>query len=491
MGIVLQRDLLLSAPLLVVALGSLVVLLLEVFIKREWPRVGVVTAVLLFAFFCMQCTMSDLLPRQTVLYGFFYADLFGMFVNSVIIFGSILALWMGAGRLKHEGVETPGEYYSLFLMCTAGAMMFASSAELLSLFIGLEIMSMALYCLCGSNLGSQRSSEAALKYFFLGSFASAFLLYGIALLYGLTGTTIISEIIPKLGGVDGPLLYIAMGLMLIGLIFKVGAVPFHFWAPDVYQGAPTPITAYMACIIKAAAVAAALRIIWTLFYGAELIVLWSGILWFVAFLTMILGNLLALRQRSLKRMLAYSSIAHAGYILVAFLAPTKDYGGGAAILYYLVAYTVMTLGAFGVVMVVTSHYANQHDPDDITRFNRLGNKQPVLAAMMALFMLALCGLPPGMAGLLGKFYIFNAAIKAGYVGLAIVGVLCSAVSCYYYLRVVVAMYFLPEEEGVEETVISSDFLSVWAIRLCAVAVIVIGVFPSVIHGSAAQIMARF
>jgi len=378
-------------------------------------------------------------------------------------------------------------------------MIFASSAELITMFLGLETMSMALYCLCGAALGRRRSAESALKYFLLGSFSSAFLLYGIALLYGLTGTTSIPAIAGSLAGADQSILFFSLGLMLVGLIFKLGAVPFHFWAPDVYEGAPTPVTAYMACVIKASAVVAALRVLWVGFGGQ--IVFWSGAVWLIAVLTMVIGNLAALRQRGLKRMLAYSSVAHAGYLLVAFLAHGVELGGGAAILYYLIAYTFMTMGAFAIVLSVTGQASGDQpgeklggdvlQSDDISRFNGLGYRRPVVAIVMSLFMLSLAGIPPGMAGLLGKVYIFTAAVKAQYVGLAIIGVLASAISCYYYLRVIVAMYFLEGESVTAPARVDASATPafVGAVGVCAIGVVYLGLNPEPFYEFARSISA--
>ena len=271
--------------------------------------------------------------------------------------------------------------------------------------------------------------------------------------------------------------YVGMALIMFGLLFKIGIAPFHFWAPDVYEGAPTSVTAYMACVVKIAAVGGSLRVFWQVF--GELIAVWSGAIWFAALLTMLLGNLIALRQRSLKRMLAYSSVAHAGYIMMAFLAPDDFLGGGAAILYYLVVYTAMTMGAFGIVLALSGEGDTS---DDITRLNGFSLKNPVLSALMALFMLSLAGIPPGMAGMLGKFYIFNATIKAGYVGLVVVGVISAAISCYYYLRVIVAMYFI--EPDSDATVISTPASMMVALLFCAVGVILLGLFPSFIYEGA-------
>lgn len=488
----LSLDFAAIAPQFVLFAGAMFVLIIGLFKGNDWDLGGVVGLLLLLCLTLVVLSWPHMAPGQRIFSGFLYADPFSAFVNFLILAGALLSVVIGLGKgLKNEGVEAEGEYYTLLILSTLGAMFFANAAEFITLFVSLEVMSMALYALCGSALSSKRSAESAMKYFFLGSFSSAFLLYGVALLYGLSGTMSFDQMSLELATQSGPLLYIAIGFVLFGLVFKLGAVPFHFWAPDVYQGAPTPVTAYMACVIKVAAVSAAMRVLWTAFDVSALVQVWSSVIWMVALLTMLLGNFVALRQRSLKRMLAYSSIGHAGYLLVAFLAPAPEFGGGAAILYYLVVYSIMTIGAFGVVFAVTGHNSQQDFADDITRFNGLGTSNPTLALVMSLFLLSLAGLPPGLAGLVGKFYIFSAAVKAGYVGLSIVGVLCSAVSCYYYLRVIVAMYFLPLEQSASEELPEPSFGLNWVLQLCAMGVIFAGVFPSLIYGAAAVIMSQF
>ena len=479
------HELALISPLLVISAGGLLVMLLEVFLPPNWPRAEFSAVTLLASLLLLVVEAVGYTPNATLFSGILDADPFAAFITFVIILGSLLALMIGVQRLGVEGIESKGEFYALFLLATAGAIIFATSAELITLFLGLETMSMALYCLCGSAIGMRRSTESALKYFLLGSFSSAFLLYGIALLYGATGTTQIPLIPDLLGSADRLVLFFSMGLILVGLVFKIGGVPFHFWTPDVYEGAPTQVTAYMACVIKAASIAAALRVLWSVF-GAN-IVFWSSAVWYIAFFTMVLGNIVALRQRSVKRMLAYSSIAHAGYMMVGFLATGDHFGGGAAILFYLVTYTAMTIGSFAIVMVVSEPFLQERFPDDINRFNGLGYRRPVLAAIMALFLLSLAGLPPGMAGLLGKVYIFSAAVKADYLGLAIVGVLSSAVSCYYYLYVIVRMYFVEGGEGEKGAVpVGVPLGSVLA--LCAAGVVLLGVFPSVLYEGASTVV---
>lgn len=486
----LGNDLVLVLPVIIVSLGSLLILCGEAFIKGNWPKATVSALVLGLAALSGQVAALTSRAGGTLFGGFVYGDPFTLYMQLILLFGALLALLMGIDRLREQGIAASSEYYTLLLMATAGAMIFVAAAELITLFIGLEIMSLALYALCGSALSQRRSAESALKYFLLGSFSSAFLLYGIAILYGLARTTSIVALSSALGNLNGPMLYFGMGLLLVGLIFKIGAVPFHFWAPDVYEGAPTPVTAYMACVIKAAAFAAVMRVLWV---GFEHVApFWTGAIWIMSLLTMTLGNVVALRQRSVKRMLAYSSIAHAGYMMVAFLAPGAELGGGAAILFYLVAYTLMTMGAFGVVMVTTGAYSNHQAPDDISRFHGLSVVRPELAALMALFMLGLAGIPPGVAGLLGKFYVFGAAIKAHYTGLVIVAVINSAVSCYYYLRVIVAMYFI-DPDPVEESLLPRPMgiPMAGALAVCAVGVLLFGIFPSLLYDSAAAVMLNF
>ncbi len=485
------------APLIILGFGAMALLIVDVVVpsgvrKGSGQIRGYIAIVTMLAALMMQFSLMSGMPQSatlsaTLFHGTLYYDPISAFFTFFIILGSLMAALVGHGTTELEGTQAHAEFYALYLMSALGAIIFASAAELVTLFLGLEIMSMALYCLCGSCIHGpekavQRSAESALKYFLLGSFSSAFMLYGIALVYGLTGSMEIATLANFSPNESQSTIYaVALGFMLVGIVFKLGAVPFHFWAPDVYQGAPTQITAFMACVIKASAVAVAMRILWVGF--SSQVVIWSGVVWTVALLTMIVGNVVALTQRSIKRMLAYSSIAHAGYMLMALLAPGDNFGGGPALLFYLVSYTAMTLGSFGVVLLITAPYADKSQPDDLSRFNGLGNRRPVMAALLSLFMLSLAGIPPGMAGLLGKFYLFSAAIKANYVGLAIVGVLMSAVSCYYYLRVIVVMYFLdPEEEQIgEERKIPISICLGGALALCAVAVIFVGLFPSILY----------
>ena len=479
------EDVFFTLPTLVLMVGALAILVSDAVAGSKPVSHSFPIIVLFFSAVFALYNLLAAQPAQTVWDGLLYADPYSALVSFIVITGAILALMLTQNRLAEQGIAHHNEYYSLYLLAAAGALIFVTAAELVTLFVGLELMSLALYALCGSALRIRRSSESALKYFLLGSFSSAFLLYGIALLYALTGTTCLYELPAAMAGIDSPVLHSAMALVLAGLIFKIGGAPFHFWTPDVYEGAPTSVTAYMSTAIKAAAVAVLLRVVWTVFPGQ--IVFWSWALSAAAILSMCLGNVIALSQRSVKRMLAYSSIAHAGYMLVAFLGQDRGLtGGGGAVLYYLVAYTFMTIGAFAVVLAVTGPYSDHHHPDDLSRFNGLAQRRPILSLLMALFMLSLAGLPPGMAGLLAKFYVFSAAMRAEYLYLVIIGVVNSAISCYYYLRVVVALYFVPAPDT-EEPVAALGPSMIAALAVCAIAVVLAGLFPAALYAGLLRI----
>lgn len=463
-------DIILTLPLWIISIGGVLLLVFQALGGKGFPNAFFAGVVLISALCTLVMNSAGYVHGLEAFSGMIAIDRFFLFTTTLLILGTLAVVFLCHASEKDDGIEQRGEFFALLLMATGGAVLFANAVELITMFVGLEILSMALYCLCGASVLRRESAESALKYFLLGSFSSAFLLYGIAMLYGLTGSTFISEILPRIQQANPSVMALSLGLILIGFAFKIAVVPFHFWAPDVYQGAPTPITGYMACFVKASAVAASIRVIWGVF--PDLLEMWTAVVWSMSFLTIIGGNLIALRQRDVKRMLAYSSIAHAGYVMAAFLVPNGDFGGGAAILYYLVTYSAMTLGAFAVLVALRPSVKSY----DLGSFYGLASKQPYLAAFMALFMLSLTGLPPGMAGLLGKIYVFSAVTKAGFIGLAIVGMLGSAVSCYYYLRVLVAMYFMEASSEFGEIRHTLGLRAVMTV--CAVAVIVLGVFPS-------------
>jgi NADH-quinone oxidoreductase subunit N len=397
-------------------------------------------------------------------------DRFSVFFTLLFCLTSVLTLLISMNYLEQTEIRS-GDYYTLVVFATVGMMLMASATDLLVIFLGLEVMSIAAYALAGLARGQVRSNEAAMKYFLLGAFATGFLLFGIALIYGATGSLtlpVIAERLATIGPQERVLLIAGMALLLVGFGFKVGAVPFHAWAPDVYEGAPTSVTALMAVGVKAAAFAAFVRVF--LHTLAALQADWSGALWVLAVLTMTIGNVTALVQRSIKRMLAYSSIAHAGYLLVGMTAGGAD--GGAAVLFYLITYTFMTLGAFAVVIAVGRTGRPNDSLDD---YAGIAFRSPFLGIAMTVFMLSLAGIPP-LGGFVGKLYIFSAAVHSGYVWLAILGVLNSVVSVYYYAGVLVRMYMT---EGTPDVVAPSSRPYLFAALLATLAgTVAAGLFPS-------------
>jgi NADH-quinone oxidoreductase subunit N len=400
------------------------------------------------------------------------ADGFAGFFLLVTYVVGALTMLLSENFLRDERMEH-GEYYCLVLLAMVGMMLMAGATHLLVFFLGLETMSLAIYVLAG-YLRSGRNMEASFKYFILGGFSSAFLLYGIALIYGATGTTQLQDVLaffqaqPALTA--SPMALAGVALILVGFCFKVAAVPFHAWTPDVYQGAPTSITAFMATGVKAAAFAAFLRVFLIAFQGLS--VQLSQVLWVIAVLTMTMGNLAALWQTDLKRMLAYSSIAHAGYLLVGLVVGTGAASSG--MLFYLLAYSFMNIGAFACV-IMAGKYGQENT--ELEGWAGLGFRFPLLGLAMSLFMFSMAGIPP-TAGFIGKFLIFKAAIQEGYVWLTILGVLNSAASVYYYLRVIVAMYFKEAPEGAGLERVRSSASTAVATVLAGAAVLYLGIIPA-------------
>jgi NADH-quinone oxidoreductase subunit N len=394
-----------------------------------------------------------------------YAHFFAM----VFAASGALTVMLSRSYTAREGIEH-GEYYALILFAVAGMMLMAGAADLIILFLGLELMSISFYILAGFARRRMTSNEAALKYFLLGAFATGFLLYGIALLYGSTGTTNIAAITTMAGSLlNSPLFLVGLGLVLIGFAFKIAAVPFHMWVPDVYEGSPTTVSAFMSTGGKAAAFSAILLV-----FAPKVVELtWQiqDLLAVIAALSMIVGNVIAIAQSNIKRMLAYSSIAHAGYILTGVVAANAY--GSQGVLYYLAAYTVMNVGAFGVLSVLEKEEGKGLTFDEYTG---LSSAKPLVAGLMALFMFSLAGIPP-FAGFFGKYYVFAGAIQAGFTWLAIVGVLMSLVSAYYYLRLVVVMYFR-EPAGAFGG--PESRLAMSALLVSAIVIVGLGLFPTTI-----------
>jgi NADH-quinone oxidoreductase subunit N len=454
-------------PLLIVAVAAIVVLLVGVKVDDEdseglgWLSLSSLGVALVLSLGLLGQ------PREVTFAGAIALDGFTAFFYMVVLIAAGMTVLMSLDYVAE--LKLPGaEYYSLILFATLGMMLMAAAGDLIVIFLGLETMSVAVYALAGMARRDPKSGEAAMKYFLLGAFSTGFLLYGIALIYGATGTIKLDGISDALSSPpSSPLLLLGLGMLLIGFGFKVAAVPFHMWTPDVYEGAPTSITAFMAVGVKLGAFAGFLRIF--LAHLGAVHAEWTWVMWAIAALTMTAGNLIALVQTNIKRMLAYSAIAHAGYILVAMTA--GDAASGSAVLYYLLAYAFTNLGAFAVVIAL----GGRGEPHDmISDYRGLAGRHPAIAAAMAIFLLSLTGVPP-LAGFVGKLDVFSAAIDAGYVWLVIIAALNSVISAYYYISVIVAMYM--DEGGAVTAPLASRPALVAAIAIALAGTVLIGIYP--------------
>ncbi|MBT0651880.1 NADH-quinone oxidoreductase subunit N [Geomobilimonas luticola] len=462
-------------PETILSIVAMVLLLLNVFVPGEQKAylaylsfIGIVVA-----FFSVVSGWNAPLALQEGFNGSVLQDNFSLFFKAIFLVSAGLAVLISDHYMAKEECNH-GELYPLILFATAGMMLMASGTDLMTIFLGLEVLSVSLYVLAGFNRSDIKSNEAGLKYFLLGAFSTGFLLYGMALTYGATGTTKIAKIAAA-AAMDGalannPMFVVGMLLMAVGFSFKIAAAPFHMWTPDVYEGAPTPMTAFMSAGPKAAGFAAFIRVL--VVAMPTLKADWSDLLWILAVLTMTVGNIIALSQNNIKRMLAYSSIAHAGYALVGFTAGNGE--GTAGILFYMLSYAFMNIGAFAIIILVGKKGEPNNNVEDYAGF---GVKHPVLAMVLALFLFSLAGMPP-TAGFVGKFYLFSAALKSGYVWLVVIGVLNSAASVYYYLRVMVYMYMKDPVEEFDWMKLSPAVLL--SITISVVGVIVPGVVPSII-----------
>lgn len=453
------------APALIVTITALLVLLGELFTspaRKRWLGFASLIGLLIAA----GATIGLWGANTAAFSQMIVADNFGLFLTLVILIGAALSILLAIDFVRAHRVDQ-GEYCALLLFAVVGMILMATATDLIVIFLALELLSLPLYILAAFKREDGHSLEAGLKYFLLGAFSSAFFLYGIAFLFGATGTTNVSKIMAAVKP-GNDLLLIGAGLLLVGFAFKVALVPFHWWTPDVYEGAPTAVTAFMSVAVKAAAFGA--------FFRAFLVALpsismdWQMLLAILAVLTMTLGNVAALLQSNIKRMLAYSSIAHAGYILIALVAMGAN--GTSSALFYLLAYTLTNLGAFGAVIALSDGARERLEVND---YAGAASQQPFIAAAFAICLFSLAGFPP-LAGFVGKFLIFSAAVENGWTWLAVIGVLNSLVSVYFYVRPIVQMYMNEAKPGWDK--IRVDVFVTMALIIAVVGVIALGVFPA-------------
>jgi NADH-quinone oxidoreductase subunit N len=467
-------------PISFVGIGAMVVLVGEVMLTRAKSflgrpvsdtYVGSVLAVTSMFFLGVAAYMSAVhaLTGRAELFDaanpMFQLDRYSALLTAIVAFAALLSCALSVSYLDELRINH-GEFYALVLFATAGMMLMIPAVDMLPVFLGLELMSIPIYVLAGFDRRKLRSNESALKYFLIGSFASAILLYGMALLYGVAGSTSFAAIRAAFDPAN-PLAVAGLGLVIVGFAFKISSVPFHQWTPDVYEGAPSAVTAFMSVTVKLAAFGALLRVIALAFDPIPAL---QNVLWVLAALTLIVGNVMAVIQDNVKRLLAYSSIAHAGYLLIGFVPGTPD--GYASVVFYLVCYLFMNLGAFAVVVALANRGADCERMDD---FAGLARTRPGMAALMTLFMISLAGIP-GTAGFMGKIMVFSAAVSAGEVPLAILGVLMSVVSVYYYLRLPVLMYMREPGEKPPRMEIATG--EIFVLAVCAGGVLFLGIFPN-------------
>jgi NADH-quinone oxidoreductase subunit N len=453
-------------PILTIVTGALLIILLEVFLKKEKKDYLGFIAVLFLLASGAEC-IKFWNKGLSYFEGTLLLDKFALFFFLILILAVIFITLISLKYLSLQNADH-GEYYSLLLFALSGMMIMVSSRDFLVIFLGLEVLSMASYALAGLKKNDERSSEAAIKYFLLGSFASAFLVFGIALLYGAVFSTDISTIMNFFHSETSLSLMALTGMafVIIGFGFKIAVVPFHMWTPDVYQGSPTPVTAFFSVGPKAAGFAVLMRIFFPFWKEAVNSEIFFHILWILSVLTMVVGNLVALRQKNVKRILAYSSIAHAGYILIAILA-----GDNSGLLFYLTVYLFMNIGAFSAVIALSRKGKEFLELED---YSGIGFRYPWIGATFTVFLFSLAGFPP-TGGFLAKFYIFSAAVHKGLVPLVIIGVLASLISVFYYLRIVIYMYMREPTRNVEIFAYNPALFLV--LFLCLYGVLMMGIFP--------------
>lgn len=453
-------------PLSIIVLASLLILILEVFLKKESKAyLGYIS--IIFLLICCAICVKFWNKNYSYFDGNLFLDNLSLFFTIILIITTLLVILISMKYISLQDANH-GEYYALLLLALSGMLIMVSTSDFLIIFLGLEVLSISSYALAGLRRKDDKSSEAAVKYFLLGSFASAFLVYGIALLYGATRSTDIISIIYYFQSETSMSLMalFGLGLVVIGFGFKIAVVPFHMWTPDVYQGAPTPITAFFSVGPKAVGFAVLLRIFypyWKVALDSQVI---FSLLWIMSAMTMVVGNLMALRQTNIKRILAYSSIAHAGYLLVALLAQDNT-----SLVFYLTVYLFMNIGAFAAVIALGKKGKEYLELED---YSGVGFKYPWIGATLSVFLLSLAGFPP-TGGFLAKFYVFSAAVRQGLESLVIIGVLASLISVFYYLRIIVHMYM--KEPSYEIDIHIENPALFLVLFLCLYGVLQLGIYP--------------
>lgn len=459
-------------PEIILSCVGMILILWDAFVPKAKDVLAPLTIVTILGVMLFQSPASGLFFGNT----WEVSSLTRLF-DFIFLVAALLVTMLSRDYLRREELEG-GEFYALLLWGTVGMMMMAKGLDLLIVILGLETLSICIFALVGYHGRIAISNEASLKYFLMGAFATGFILYGTALFYGATGSTRIDGLSSAIiGGTPSPLITIAFIMLLGGFGFKLALAPFHGWAPDVYQGAPTPVAAWLSVAPKAAAVIALIRIVSELIPTASSVA-WSTVLATLAVLSMVIGNFVAIAQRDLKRMLAYSGIAHVGYMMIAVLLVRQD--SIAAVAIYAIVYSLMNIGAFGVVSLLDK---NQNDPQTLDDIAGMGFRRPFAGLVLSLFMFSLAGLPP-TAGFIAKFYVFRVAIEAGAINLAIIGILTSIVSVFYYLRVVYFVYMKEADESTPVPVL--NVLSASALALAAIGILAIGIFPSPFFRTAVQ-----
>ncbi|HET7617850.1 MAG TPA: NADH-quinone oxidoreductase subunit N [Vicinamibacterales bacterium] len=461
-------------PMLIVMLAGIAAMLAEAFRQpgERMPMFGLG----LIGLFGAAAAAIVLWDTNASSFGVVRSDNFALFVDLILCAIGVLTMVFSHGVVEREGIPA-GEYYALTLFGIAGMMLMASATDLLIIFLALEVLSLSVYVLTGIRRASAAGAEAAFKYFLLGAFSSAFFLYGIAFAFAISGSTRLDDVaVAMASGSNGTLALLAVGLLAVGFAFKVSAVPFHMWTPDAYEGAPTVVTAFMSTAVKAAAFAAFVRVFLSTLEPMQ--GHWIPVLSAISAVTMILGTVVGVLQTNVKRMLAYSSIAHAGYLLLGIVAANPS--GKAAVLFYLAAYAVANIGALGIVALLGTA---DHQHDQLRDFAGLWRTRPALAGLMTIFLLSLGGFPP-LAGFVAKWYIFAAAVQEAHYTLAIIGVLSSVVSVFFYLRIVVMMYMTDEAAAPAGPALS--FPATAGLALATIATFYLGVLPTQVLNAALQ-----